>query len=662
MRILTVLTMLLLLLTACATEPPTPSAETVMTAIAGTQIAYMSNTPELVAPENGAVFEHPVAVILEWEWQRGLVGDEAYDVRVWRDGEPHNGITWTYQNQFDMSAWLTQQEPGEFFWSVAVIGGADGTLDRTVTNETEPFRFTLQDNQIPTPTPTVTPTTTPTPTPTIEPTATPRPVRPVPAHSVDVPPGFWVNDYARVAVSSGVTAITFGPDGLLYVLEIDGNVYQLIDEDGDGVSDQQIAVFVDEDDDLGHAVGIVWHEETLYISANGKIVTLADADADGVMDSVTPIVEGFVSLLYWGHSNNGIAFSPTDGKLYVGIGATTDHGPIEFPDEEAVVMRMNPDGSNLEVFARGFRNPYDLAFAPDGALFTADNGPDQLDETLREYPSEELNHIVEGGFYGFPEVYGDPPPGHDSIAPVTNFFPSVGNAGLTYYDADQFPPEFRNGLFVAQSGTRGADRRVARSIHNGFAVVFVSLSKTEDGTYEGDWVPFATFNQDIEAPEELGNADYLRPVDVAVAPDGSLFMAEFNSSLIYRVVYDADTLPPTPTIAPEPDDEPLSLVEKGETIFQAGAGAAPACTTCHVLDESAEAAGAGPSLVGRYADFEGRIDGLSVPDYIRQSITDPSAYLVDGYENLMYPDYSNQLDEEEIDALVEYVLALATSS
>ena len=43
---------------------------------------------------------------------------------------------------------------------------------------------------------------------------------------------------------------------------------------------------------------------------------------------------------------------------------------------EATILRMNPDGSDLEVFATGLRNPYDLAFSPTGDLFATDNNGD----------------------------------------------------------------------------------------------------------------------------------------------------------------------------------------------------------------------------------------------------------------------------------------------
>jgi glucose/arabinose dehydrogenase len=629
-----------------------------MTAIAGTQVAYMDNTPELLAPADGAQLAHPGSVVLEWAWERGLVGDEAYDVRVWRAGQPPNGITWTYETRFSLAQWLTQQPPGEFFWTVAVVGGDNGVLDRTVTNPSTPFRFTVADNRLPTATPSATATLTPTPAATMTPTpidtALPLSLNPIPDHVVEVPDGFDHALYVHAWEIENPTAIDFGPDGLLYVLGLDGRLFKYADEDGDGSADVRLPVFLDEQERLSHAVGLAWHDGTLYVSDSGKISTLTDEDGDGVLDTVTPLIEGFVSLEYWGHSNNGIAFGQ-DGRLYVGIGSATDHGPILYPNREAVIMRMNPDGSDLEVFASGFRNPYDLVFTPAGDLFAADNNADRFDATLRFLPPEELNHVVEGGFYGFPDIHGAPPPGSDSLAPTTLFYPSVGSAGMAYYGHNHFPPPFREGIFVAQSGTRSSELRLARRIQNGFAVVFVPLVRAEDGRYEGDWIPFARFNQNLDETDDFR---VLRPVDAAVGEDGALFIAEHTRSLIYRVVYrGGETRAAAPTATPATVAE-RDLLALGETLFVNGANRAQACSVCHQLGDEDEAA-LGPQLRGRASALANRVEGLSAAEYVRQSILNPAAYLVEGYDNVMYPLYADQLSPDQVDALVAYVLAVA---
>src|SRR5664279_3508179 len=139
---------------------------------------------------------------------------------------------------------------------------------------------------------------------------------------------------------------------------------------------------------------MAFYHNVLYVSDGGRISTVTDSNGDGTLDTITPIVEGLATQQWTYHSNNGIAFGP-DGKLYVGIGSTTDHGPLQ-AKYEASILRMNPDGSDLETFATGFRNPYDLVFSPKGDLFTSDNSPDALDATLPYLPPEEIDHVQQG--------------------------------------------------------------------------------------------------------------------------------------------------------------------------------------------------------------------------------------------------------------------------
>jgi glucose/arabinose dehydrogenase len=461
-----------------------------------------------------------------------------------------------------------------------------------------------------------------------------------PSATVLVPEGFAVDVYVRGEGIISPSVVAFGPDERLYLLDENGHVNAFTDDDNDGAAETQTTVYDNADNVLSHAVGLAWHEGIMYVSDSGRISTLTDSDGDGQMDTVTPIIEGLVSMEYWGHSNNGIAFGP-DGKLYVAIGSTTDHGPIR-RDGEAQIMRMNPDGSDVEVFATGFRNPYDLAFSPGGDLFTADNNPDRFDRTLRWLPPEELNHVRQGLFYGFPEVFGSPPTGSSSAAPITEFFPSVASAGLVYYADDHFPEPFRNSVYVAQWGTL-AHPVEARDIRNGFEVVYVPLFPTADGTYVGDWEVFAQFLQE--------DGEY-RPVDVTVGPDGALYILEYNQALVYRVRYEGMTQPePTPT------DVAATLTGEGAALFAEHIDGAPTCSTCHSLDPAIS--GVGPSLLGLRDVADTRIAGMDARAYVRDSILNPNDYVVEGYpESLMYQEYGSRLSEAQVETLIDFVLSL----
>ena len=113
------------------------------------------------------------------------------------------------------------------------------------------------------------------------------------------------------------------------------------------------------------------------------------------------------------------------------------------------------------------------------------------------------------------------------------------------------------------------------------------------------------------------------------------------------------------TLAEEPDDSaPAEVAEEefegsdGERVFNT---ASPiTCTTCHSLDGTV---GLGPSLRGIAETAGTRIAGMGAEEYIRQSIIDTNAYIVDGFpESLMPVNFSETLTAEELDAVIEYLL------
>jgi glucose/arabinose dehydrogenase len=490
----------LLMLTACTPSAPssTPDIDAIVSATvsAREQVLYQ---PRLLAPDDNAAFAHPGEVTLSWEWIRSLGENEYFDVRVWREGAPAYGITWIKESSFALGDWLSQQEAGDFFWTVAVIQGVNGTVEATLGEAPAPRHFSLGSNQFPTATP----------------------VPPITAADIaSAPRGFSVQIFAQlVEAPTAVTVITFDESGDLLALAIDGRIFRLHDSDGDGVADETSQILFNLPESPVHlewAVGMALYEDRIYISDKGRVGYLTDSDSDGIYDSYQAIVEGLPSQLYPLHSNNGIAFG-NDGKVYVSVGSTSDHGPLnaDYP-YEASILRMNLDGSELEVFAHGFRNSYDIAFAPDGRLFAGDNAPDSLDNSLAFYPPEELNLVVEGGDYGFPDVYGNNfvlrETERETISPVALLPTSTVTSGIVYYSGDAFPEAFQNGVFIAQYG---GFRRLGR------AVIFVPILENQSST----WQQFMDFE---------GN---YHPLDVTQGPDGALYVTEWTGSYILRVSY-----------------------------------------------------------------------------------------------------------------------------
>ena len=597
-RVLVWLLMAALLLVACSdngnnSDDPAPTAIPSPTLLVGTD------------PLDNTIFGRFVEdFALQWEYPPELSENEFFDVRLWRDGDPALGITWTKERSFDLRNWLFEQTAGTFHWSVTVIEtrDVDGNTEIVRAIESTPdYTFTIN----------------------------PAFYTTLDGAIQELPAGFKSTLYALGPQEP--TVITEGPDGTMYVAALNGDIFILIDDNNDGVAERTQLVFRSAGD-LTYLAGMTFDDEgTLFVSDSGRIGIITDSEGDGIYETHTTLVDGLPSWQYWAHSNNGIAFGP-DGKLYIGVGATTDHGPLQ--DElEASILRMNPDGSELEVFATGFRNPYDIAFSPDGELFAVDNNADRMDADLPYLPAEELNHVREGLDYGFPEVYSPPMNGYgDTEPPVTMFLASVGSSGLVYYDHDHFPEPYNDGLYAAQWGGNG----FLEQLPNGNKIVYVTLEPDGD-TFVGKWEVFVQF--DIDAAGA-------RPVDVTVGSDGHLYIAEFRTGAIYRIEYTGAT-------TPETDENNQDIVQIGQQLYNQGVNGAPNCIACH------NNAAIAPLLdnIGNVATT--RVDGMTAADYLYESIVQPNAYIVEGYNaGAMFAGYGDALTDEQLDTLIAYLLSL----
>ena len=96
-----------------------------------------------------------------------------------------------------------------------------------------------------------------------------------------------------------------------------------------------------------------------------------------------------------------------------------------------------------------------------------------------------------------------------------------------------------------------------------------------------------------------------------------------------------------------------AAVEAGRIVYETGGASGVPCKACHSLDGTDQV---GPSLQGIAERGQSRVEGLSAGDYIRQSIFQPSAYVVPGFNDSMQKNYPQLLSEDDINNLIAFLL------
>ena len=166
-------------------------------------------------------------------------------------------------------------------------------------------------------------------------------------------------------------------------------IYQLRDTDGDGTADK-ITVFAEGFNTVvtGVAAGVLYHDGWVYATIAPDLWRFKDTDDDGVADIREILVHGFgLHIGYGGHDMHGLMLGP-DGRIYWSIGdkaanVTSREGRHFYYPNEGSVLRIEPDGSNFEVYVRGVRNVQEPAFDDFGDLIGVDNDADMEGERER---------------------------------------------------------------------------------------------------------------------------------------------------------------------------------------------------------------------------------------------------------------------------------------
>ncbi len=342
----------------------------------------------------------------------------------------------------------------------------------------------------------------------------------------------------------------------------------------------------------GALTGACWHQGDLYLANTD---TISRVGADGTLEDLVTGLPGRGD-----HQTNHPLIGP-DGKLYWGQGSVTNLGVVgadnfgyewlsdnptvcDVPAQDVVlagrnyeyrnvlgslgetvrsgafapfgtatkrgqvipgsdrpsgaILRCNLDGSALETVAWGLRNPYGLAFAPDGRLFATEHGSDERGGRFIVGDPDDLYEITEGAWYGWPDFasgiplddphWGDGGQGREPVlrdfpdehppAPVASFATHSAANGLDFSRSPAFG--FEGQAFVALFGDLAPITTPRQVVPEGFKVVRVDPST-------GKVIDFAV-NRRAGPASKLFHGGFERPSHCVFGPDGALYVIDWG--------------------------------------------------------------------------------------------------------------------------------------
>ncbi|MDT0691486.1 PQQ-dependent sugar dehydrogenase [Salegentibacter sp. F188] len=342
-------------------------------------------------------------------------------------------------------------------------------------------------------------------------------------NSLSKPEGFKITKFAEGLGEPRMLAVSEA--GNVYVTRRAGDVMMFKDADKDGKAEFQETVVTKEG-----AHGIAIKDNTFYLITVNDIFK-AEINNDGSIGEL----EKFVENLPDGgqHPNRTIRFAP-NGELFVSVGSTCNACP-ETREENATMLRVDPETGERTIFAKGLRNTIGFDWHPEsGALFGMDHGIDWLGDDDQK---EELNKIEEGGNYGWPYVYedgkankSDEPPNNlswEEYAKETTFPQMLFTAhsapmDFIFYRGDMFPSEYRNKALLTFHGSWN------RKPASGYKLMTVDFENGEASQSEDFITGFLT---------EEGTARFGRPVGLVELQDGSVLFSDDQNGIIYRISY-----------------------------------------------------------------------------------------------------------------------------
>ena len=250
--------------------------------------------------------------------------------------------------------------------------------------------------------------------------------------------------------------LSVAPDGAVYVAVDEqgslgrtpggGRVVRCIDDDGDGKADR-VNVFAK----MEHPRGVIAQDGKVWVLHPPFLSVFRDEDGDGTSDRQDVLVSGLTTSLIdergGDHTTNGIRMG-LDGWIYIAVGDYGFHGAkgkdgTTLSQRGGGILRVRPDGTELEVFAIGLRNPFAIAIDPYMNLFTRDNTNDGAGWDVR------VSHLIQTADYGYSQRFANFP---DEIMPPLGAYGQGGGTGALSLHDERWPEAYRGALLTGDWG------------------------------------------------------------------------------------------------------------------------------------------------------------------------------------------------------------------
>ena len=331
---------------------------------------------------------------------------------------------------------------------------------------------------------------------------------------IKLPENFRIEIYASDITSA--RAMAFADNGTLFVGSKTGDLY--------AITKKRKSYKIDTG--LRLPIGIDFYQDDLYVSDLTRIRKYKNILKNlGHPPAAITINDTFPGDKH--HGGKFMKIGP-DKKIYVTIGAPCNVCLRE-DERYATITRMDLNGDNFEIYARGVRNSVGFDWHPGTKeLWFTDNGRDMLGDDI---PPDELNRSESyGQHFGFPFIHGkqvrDPDywrekPKIDFTPPAYELPAHVASLGMRFYTGDMFPDYYKNGIFIAEHGSWNRSEKI------GYRVSFIKIRDNKAVSYEifaSGWL----YNGSVSG----------RPVDVQTGPDGALYVSDDKADVIYRIYYD----------------------------------------------------------------------------------------------------------------------------